>query len=348
MSIKPGVALLLLVIGAGAVGGGWYFGIRTADNEQDTLVEGQPAFPALALDLEKATTITLLHSGRTLTLNRHGDVWGVADRGDYPVLPSRVHALLTALTELRLVERRTTNPEDFPKLGLEDPSATAGSTLLRVLDAQDHVIAALLIGHQRVRAGGQGAEDVYVRRPVEEQAWLAEGRFEIDTDPQSWFDRDITNIDHSQVASVAINHGENHLDFATEGNKLVLKAPGDHKPLDDQKVQDVSRALEYLSFLDVQPAAKMPGTPEGDAAFTLTDGIHLTVAVTKAGEDAWGRFDAAGEGDAASKAKALHDRLNAWAYKLPTWKVKGLVPTLDDLLAPAPASTPAPAPAPAK
>jgi hypothetical protein len=349
--MRPTIAVLLLVIGAGAVAGGWYFGQGTSETSQDTIGEGQLAFPGLALDLDKATSISLLHQGRSLVLNRHGNVsgagvWGVADRGDYPVIPSRVHALLTALTELRLVERRTTNPDEFPKLGLEDPSATAGSTLVRLLDGQDHPIAALLVGHQRVRAGGQGAEDVYVRRPVEEQAWLAEGRLEVDTDPQSWFDRDITNIDHSEVKSVSVTRGENHLLFSADADKLVLKDPADHKPLDAQKVEAVGHALEYLSFTDVQPADKMPGSPEGDAAFTLTNGVNLTVAVTKAGDETWGRFDASGDGDAAPKAKVLHDRLNAWAYKLPTWKIKALVPSLEDILAPAAASAEAPVTAP--
>jgi hypothetical protein len=344
--MRPVVALFLLVLGAAAVACGWYFGTGTTETAQQTMGEGQLAFPGLAFDLEKATTMTLLHQGQTLKLDRNGQgVWGVADRGDYPVIATRVHALLSALTELRLLERRTTNPEEFAKLGLEDPSATAGSTLLRVLDAQGQPLAALLVGHQRVRAGGQGTEDVYVRRPVEAQAWLAEGRLDVSTDPQNWFDRDITNIDHTQVKSVAVTHGDTHLEFAEDGDKLVLKAPTEHKPLDDQKVEDVGRALEFLSFTDVQPAAKVPGEAGGDAVYTLANGVNLTAKLNKAGDDFWGEFDASGEGDAASAAKVLHDRLSGWAYKLASWKVKSLAPTLDDLLAPAPAQPP-PAPAP--
>jgi hypothetical protein len=332
--------LLLLVVGIAAIGGGWYWGAGTAPDAQETMGQGQLAFPGLALDLDQAASITILHQGKTLTLKRSGTGWGVADHGDYPVIPTRVHALLVALTELRLVERRTTDPAEFARLGLEDPSPTAGSTLLRVLDAKGHPLAELLVGHQRARAGGEGGEDLYVRRPVEAQAWLASGRLEVETDPQSWFDRDIANIDHSQVKSASVAHGETHLEFAAEGDKFVLKAPAEHPPLDEQKVEDVSRALEFLSFTDVLPAPQMPGTPDGDATFVLADGVHLTVAVTKAGDDAWGRFDATGEGEAAAKAKALHDRLNAWGYKLGSWKIKALVPTLDDLLAPKPAEPP--------
>jgi hypothetical protein len=179
---------------------------------------------------------------------------------------------------------------------------------------------------------------------VEDQAWLASGRLDVDADSQSWFDRDITTIDHNQVKAVAVTHGETHLDFAKEGEKLVLKAPPDHPALDEPRVEDVGRALEYLSFTDVQPADKMPGDPDGDASYSLTDGVTLSVALAKAGEDYWGRFDATGEGDAAAKAKALHDRLNAWAYKLPAWKVKALVPTMEDLVPPPPPQPQAPPP----
>jgi hypothetical protein len=349
--MKPAVAFGLLVIGVAAIGAGWYFGTGSTLSGQQTISEGQLAFPGLAADMAKATSITLQHQDKTLVLDRQGDHWGVSDHGGYPVIPTRVHGLLAALTELRLVERRTTDTAELPRLGLDAPSATAGSTLLRVLDAGGHPLAELLVGHQRVHAGGAGGEgdagEVYVRRPAEPQAWLASGRLDVDADPQAWFDRDITSIDHSKVKAVAVTHGETHLDFAQDGDKLVMKAPADHPPLADSRVEDIGRALEFLSFADVQPAEKMPGTPDGDATYTLADGVHLSVAVTKAGEDYWGRFDATGDGDAAAKAKTLHDKLNPWAYKLPSWKIKALVPTLDDLVPPPPPPTqqpPAPQP----
>ncbi len=338
--MKPAVALGLLVIGAAAIGGGWYFGAPSTQPAAQSITEGQLAFPGLAADLAKAATISILHQGKTLVLDRKGDHWGVADHGDYPAIATRVHGLLAALTELRLVERRTSDPAEFARLGLDDPSATAGSTLLRVLDAEGHPLAELLVGHQRVHAGGAGGEgdaaEVYVRRPVENQAWLATGRLDVDADAQSWVDRDIASIDHTQVKAVSVSHGETHLDFAQEGDKLVMKVPPDHPPLADSRVEDIGRALEFLSFADVQPADKMPGSPDGDSTYTLADGVYLSVAVTKAGEDYWGRFDARGDGEAAAKAKSLHDRLNPWAYKLPTWKIKALVPTMEDLVAPPP------------
>ena len=109
--------------------------------------------------------------------------------------------MLTALTELRLMEPRTSDPTQFSRLGVEDPSAPdSNSNLLRVLDSGKKLIVELIVGHRRVRTQGNVPEEVYVRRPGENQTWLAEGSLQVDADPQLWLDRDIMNIDHSRIA----------------------------------------------------------------------------------------------------------------------------------------------------
>ncbi len=59
---------------------------------------------------------------------KHGDTWGLEDRGGYRVQPSKLRGMLTALTELRLVEPRTADPSQFSRLGLEDPNGTTGTS----------------------------------------------------------------------------------------------------------------------------------------------------------------------------------------------------------------------------
>src|SRR6202012_1415149 len=114
-----------------------------------------------------------------------------------------------ALTELRLVEPRTTDPAEFSRLGLEDPTGkTATSNLLRVLDASGKPIVAVVVGHRRVRTQGNLPEQVYVRRPDDNQTWLAEGNLQVDADPQQWLDRDILSIDHARIAKVAVTRGD--------------------------------------------------------------------------------------------------------------------------------------------
>src|SRR5262249_14864980 len=148
---------------------------------------------------------------------------------------------------------RTTDPEQYARLGVEDANGKTGtSNLLRILDTSGKPIVSVIVGHRRVRTQGNVPEQVYVRRPGENQSWLAEGSLQADADPQLGLERDIMNIAHDRIANVAVTHGEEKLEFARDGSKLVLKSPEEHPPLDDYKVDDVDRALELLTFQDVQ------------------------------------------------------------------------------------------------
>ena len=221
----------------------------------------------------------------------HDGVWGLPAKGGYPIQPSKLHALLTGLTELRLTEPRTSDPAEYARLGVDDPTAAAaGSSLLTVLDGAGHVISVLIVGHRRVRTQGAMAETVYVRRPGEAQSWQAEGQLAVDADPQLWIDRDIANIDHREIASATATRGAEVLTFARAGGAWGLTSPAAHPKLDDYKVEDVARAFENLTLLDVRPAARMPnfasgGEHVGTSRFTTVTGETIDVTVAKVARD---------------------------------------------------------------
>jgi hypothetical protein len=335
--MRPRTLIVLVVIGVLAVAGGWYFGTAQQPGEQQAYNGGKLMFPDLAPKLQNATRVEIIHQGKTTTIVKHGDTWGLEDRGGYVVQSSKLRGMLTALTELRLVEQRTTDPEQFNRLGLEDPNGkTSTSNLLLVLDGTDKPIVALIVGHRRVRTQGNVPEQVYVRRPDDNQTWLAEGSLQTDADPQLWLERDIMNIDHTRIASVAVTHGEEALEFARDGQKLTLKAPADHPPLDDYKLEDVDRGLELLTFQDVQTDKDAVGDKIGQSVYTTSDGLTVTATVFKGEKDIWARFAATGNDKTKDEADKLNARLAGWTYQLGAWKQKALVPSLDDLKAPQP------------
>jgi Domain of unknown function (DUF4340) len=349
--MRPRTLLALVVVGMLAVVGGWYFGTAEKPGGQQTYNAGKLMFPDLASRLQDAARIEITHQDKTMALARHGDAWGLVDRGGYVVQSAKLRGMLTALTELRLVEPRTTDPAQFGRLGLEDPNGKEGtSDLLRVLDASGKPIVALVVGHRRVRTQGNVPEQVYVRRPDDNQTWLAEGGLQVDADPQQWLDRDIMNIDHARIATVAVTHGDATLELARDGQKLVLKSPADHPPLDDYKVDDIDRGLELLTFQDVQADKDPVGDKVGQSVYTTGDGLAVTATVFKGEKDIWARFAAAPApgSDPGDKAKDEADRLNArlagWTYQLGSWKQKALVPSLDELKAAAPEKPPASGP----
>jgi Domain of unknown function (DUF4340) len=339
--MKPRTLIALVVIGVLAIGGGWYFGTAQQPGEQQAYNGGRLMFPDLAPKLGSAERIEITHQDKTTTIVKHGDNWGLEDRGGYVVQPSKLRGMLTALTELRLIEQRTTDPAQFGRLGLEDPDGKTGtSNLLRVLDASGKPIVALIVGHRRVRTQGNVPEQVYVRRPNDNQTWLAEGSLQVDADPQLWLERDIMNIDHARIATVAVTHGEETLELARDGQKLTMKSPADHPPLDDYKVDDVDRALELLAFQDVQTDQQPVGDKVGQAVYTTSDGLAVTATVFKGEKDIWARFAAAGSDKTKDEADKLNARLAGWTYQLGAWKQKALVPSLDDLKAPEPEKKP--------
>lgn len=348
--MRTRTAIILVIIALGVLGAGWYYLLPPAGvTAPGAETSGTLAFPGLAPKLGTAARVAITSKGQTLVIVRAGDLWGLADHGTYRVQQDKLRELLTGLTELRLTEARTSDPALLERLGVSDPaSAASTATLVRVLDGSDKVLAELIVGHRRVRTQGNLPEAIYVRRPGEGQAWLAEGRLPVDADPQLWFDRDIANIDSKRVASVVVHRGDAVLEFGREGDKPVLKLPAAHPKLDEYRLADVYRSLENLTLTDVKPAAQEPGERIGTAAITLTDGtvVDVTVFATakadaKEAKDIWAQFAVRGESD---EAKKLAARVNGWAYQVGSWKEKSFVPALDDLKAEEKAP-PAPAPA---
>ena len=344
--MKPASLAGLIVAGALAIGGGWYFGSATTPTQQRAIDAGALMFPDLAPKLRDAARIEVVNKGKTTVLNRAASgQWGIADRGGYRLQDSKLRAMLTSLTELRLIEARTADAEQYARLGVEDAeSANAGSNRLRVLNAAGQPIVDVIVGHRRVRTQGKVPEQVYVRRPGEAQTWLAEGYLQADADPQLWLDRDVVNIEHKRVSGVVSTRGSDVLIFGQEDGKLVLTSPTDHPRLEDYKVEDVARALESLTFQDVRPDADAPGEEIGQAVFTLTDGMTVAARVLRADKDIWVRFAVtATEDKAKPDAERLAQRLGGWSYQVGSWKEKAFVPTIEDLKA---AEKPEPEPEP--
>jgi Domain of unknown function (DUF4340) len=330
--VKPRTTLILVVIGALVLAGGWYVQAMRQPDQQPTTE--RLVFPDLASHLQNASRIEIVHQGKTTTIIRSGERWGLEDRGGYPVQSDKIREMLTGFTELRLVEPRTADPSQLARLGVEDPNDPHGSSsLVRVLDASGRPIVELITGHRRVRPQGQVPESVYVRRPGENQAWLAEGRLPVDADPQLWLNRDVMNIDHSRIASVTVTRGGEKLDFAMEDGKLVLKSPSDHPKLDYYKLDELERGLELLTFQDVKPVGTLKGEAEGESVFVTKDGLSVTVSAFHEGSDFWARFAASGTGEVKGEADGLQAKLGDWAYQLGSWKEKAVVPAIGDLKA---------------
>lgn len=323
---------LLLLSGAAVAAIGGALLLNPAETPAPSPAGAALAFPGLAQRLQSAARIVATRHDGTLEIARRGEMWVLPAKGGYPVRQEKVRELLVGLTELRLTEPRTANPEMLDRLGLDDPSKEGSTaTLLRVLDAQGGVIAELVIGRRRVRTQGNVPESAFVRRPGENQAWLAEGRIPVDSDAQLWLDRDIANIPRERVRRVAVNRaGQPALVLTRTGEpdgRLQVTEPADAPPTDEASLDEVGRAFEFLTFLDVKAEAEAPGEPLGDSRFELTDNLAILLRPRRDGEAIWVTLAAEGDDEAAR----FNARWRGWAYQVGPWKEKSFIPQIADL-----------------
>ena len=322
---------LLLLGAAAAVSVGAAVLLAPRGIDQPDIAPGGLAFPGLAERLQAAERIEIRKADATLVLARQGDAWGLPDKGGYPVRADKLREMLVGLTELRLAEARTADPGQHARLGVDDPDRP-GSTalLLRVLDGQGTPLAELILGRRRVRTQGNVPESIYVRRPGESQAWLAEGRLAADADPQLWLDRDIANLPAERVRRVEVRRsGEPPLVLSrADGEpRLHVDQPAGTPAADEVALDEILRAFEYLTFLEVRPAAAIPGTPVGESRFDLADGLAIHVAPALEEGNVWIRLRA----DGGEEAQRLNGRWGPWAFQVGVWKLKAFAPLATDL-----------------
>jgi hypothetical protein len=341
--------LLGLGLAAAVVAGG---ALLWPSTPGDVALEGRPqgggalVFPELAARLGSVASIEVDKPDSTLRIRRSGDRWVLPDKDGYPVRPERVRELLVGLTELRLQEARTADGAQLGRLGLDDPRAP-GSTglLLRLADGNGTTVAALIIGRRRVRTQGNLPESAYVRRPDENQAWLAEGRLPVDADPQLWLDRDIANLGASRLLRLTVRRQDTEaLVLARSPDDpdapLVIEggeAPGGEP--DEAALDGVARAFEFLTLLDVRAAPALSAVPFGEVRAEMTSDLAIAVTLHRMGEDLWITLDAAGETD---EARRLRARWQGWAFQVASWKERAFLPRIEELAPPAgpPATAP--------
>ena len=331
--------IVLVLLGALSLGTGWYFGPGRVPASTHPTEAGTLLFPGLAERLTQARRVEIVHQGKTLVIERRGEApdatWGLADRDLYPVQTSALRGLLTGLTELRLMEKRTSDPAKFARLGVASPDTPDGtSNLLRVLDSNGKSLAAVVLGHRRVRTQGKLSESVYIRRPDQAQVWLAEGKLAISADPQTLIDRNILSIAPARIVHVVVERGTERLEFVRDGDTMALTVPAGQPLLEPYRLEDVASALDNLTLLEMRRTQEPPASPAlGEAIFTAIDGLVVRVTVFRGEKELWARFVVSGPEAIAAELRALGARLDGWEYQISAWKEKALLPTLEDMKA---------------
>ena len=259
----------------------------------------QPAFPALRENPDAVARITLTAPAGTITLVREtGERWAALERYGYPVDRKRVRDLVVALADMRLIERKTAQPEHYGRLQVEAPDADhAQSQLVRLETADGKVLAEAIIGKQRNRLTGTEPSGTYLRRPDEAQSWLASGGVQIDQEVARWLDGDIVQLDPAAIRRIEIARAGEPGYVAERdqpGDPFRLAGLAEGEALkDDTELNRLAGALSSVRLDDVKPRDQLSWPAQQHTAQIQTfDGVELTVRLAQVDDQYWATFDA--------------------------------------------------------
>ena len=258
----------------------------------------EPAFPALRANPDAVAKVALTTPEGSFTLVREtGDRWSALERYGYAVDEDQVRALVVALADMRLIEAKTSLPERYGRLEVEDVGAAdAKSRLLRLESADGEVLAEAIFGKQQHRLTGHQAAGTYLRRPGEAQSWLASGAVAIDPTVVDWLDARIVDLAPAQIARIEIR--------PDSGAEYVVRRGAPDEPLQfadleegetlkpDAGLDRLAAAFADLRFEDVKPRSEL-AWPEADQSATAVtfDGVELTVRLARIDDEPWAIID---------------------------------------------------------
>lgn len=322
--------------------------IAVSFSQRSGSASGQLLLPGLKEQLNDIDRIVVRSAGAktVATLVRREGGWVLSERDDYAADMGRIRKNLIALAEARILEEKTSSPELYNRIGVDDiDKETAGGTLLELSAGSE--AQSIIIGN----AGVGGGERAYARRSGEATSWLVSGAFDLPRETSQWLDRSVTDIEPTRVQTVTIRHPDGGTVKVGKGapdtaDFIVTGVPAGRELSFDTVGNAIGAALSDLTLDNVAPAAGFdPGEVEPIVArFETVDGLVVEARTWKLPSGNRVRFSAStapteeGKDTAAIEAEAarLNARLGDWVYTLPEFKGEQLTRKLQDLLQPLP------------
>lgn len=282
-----------------------------------------PLVADLATRINDVSSLKISGAGGALIaeLARGESGWTVANRQNYPADVGKVREYLLALSESKVREEKTRKPENYARLGVEDPAKAEATGQLVEIGGLSQPVG-LIVGI----SAGTGAPGTFVRRVGEEQALLASGQLVPDKEGGNWLVKTILDLPSDEIRSATVTAPDASVVRIEKAdpaafNYTVLDIPKGRKLASESGGNLIGGALASLDLEDVAPAAEREPDPAGtwQAVFTTHAGMVVEATLWDVDGKVWSRYSARldeerlGAWVAAEKAKADAARATAEA-----------------------------------
>jgi hypothetical protein len=294
--------------------------------------------PNLASDVRSVDRIHITQGGKTLAIEKSGDQWLVKSQDGYPASAEKIRTLLIALTDAKLLEPKTKVASRYAALNVDDPAGKLSSArLIKIEDASGNTLAEVIAGKEKPASRGapQGSGGTYVRKPSEQQSWLASTSIVGGAALKDWTNPRVFETETEKIKELTVEvQGEAPYTIkrTTEGNHELATVPAGKKI---KYVNMVDNIIEAASFVDFERVRKSSGTTGGEAGavkFVTDIGLKIALKVRREKDGAWMTIDATGEGDSKKTADDIKTRTAGWEFEILPSKADTMLKKEADLL----------------
>jgi hypothetical protein len=265
--------IILVAVALAAIGLGIWVSSERASQEETSSAS---LFPDLKKTINDATAVRIFTAGdkQAVEIARKDSAWIVSGRHGFPADDAKVRKLLLSLANAKLREEKTSNPENYASLNVEDVS-TEDASGIRVEVAGVQPTVNLIVGKP-----GTSLDTQYVRKVGEKQSWLVDADFDTTSVPQDWLRKTLFEIaaDRIQSATVQAKGAKPYTaakNAKADADFSVVDLPKAKKLTSPSAANTLATALTGVALSDVQPAAEFEGSPDVTATYQTFDGLVL-------------------------------------------------------------------------
>ena len=283
---SKGLALGIgLVVVVGGIAGWQAWKDSSTWSQEARASDSALALPDLTARESEIATVTLVEDDARLVLERAGSGWVLPEKGGYPAKQEKVVELLRGLADIQLVEQKTARPELHEKVGLVDPEA--GGEVARRIEVRDGSggqIGSLLVGNRHRESS---KPSVFVRKPGEDQTWLAQGEVDATATLRDWLDRDLLAWEATRVRRATVTF----LDASGQPTGETYTAERETGEATDYSLAEVPEGKEVSSPWLIASVARVPNSLRMDDVTARESFTEDSADGTEAVRVVWETFD---------------------------------------------------------
>jgi hypothetical protein len=302
------------------------------DQRDEPQLSGGRMFPDLETRLNDVTRFAVqLSKDETLNLERHNGEWLVAEKADYPANLEQLRKVLLALARTEKIEQKTSNPEYYERLGVQDMDNAGEQTRLLRITANETTLAEVIVGKN-----GDGGKS-YLRPVNQPVSWLGSEWIDLPKRVNAWLDAQLLAIDAERIDAVEVVHPDGlQLRIEKQADGLKLFSGDQQLPAKTDELERVAGTLDSLSLEDIAENVESDDDTWRTTRFITSDGLTIAAQTRSEGDRLLARLTAEIHGQTPSEAlqdeaQQLNERLGGRTFVLASFLNNRFAPTLDVL-----------------